>query len=304
MIYENIQYRLLAFIIMFVLPTFIVTISYIGLIRKVNLNLFRFWSNLGFDTTLGVLLWPIVYRQLKWPGKVLETPWRENQANKKRNICKHDWQKCSVFWFQWGIHIKICCDCKNDRLLLQFESLASVFMLTWAPVELNNFCNVIGVTKEGFTVLYTCIWMILVTETYYHVGPDIISMKTEKEFVSKCLWILKVHNNGETEFNVGFHKILYLQNLVWISSISNSIIYIIMCGLFKNEVTRKIPKKFKNQNFYSEKTKIFNTNETKSYCALSLTDVGYLQATVKIKLNTPPTPCDWCESLILSPLDQ
>ena len=31
--------------------------------------------------------------------------------------------------------------------------LVSVFMLTWAPVEINNFCNVIGVTKEGFTPL-------------------------------------------------------------------------------------------------------------------------------------------------------
>ena len=45
-IYENIQYRLLAFIIMFVLPTFIITISYISLIRNVNLNLFRSRSNL------------------------------------------------------------------------------------------------------------------------------------------------------------------------------------------------------------------------------------------------------------------
>ena len=53
----------------------------------------------------------------------------------------------------------------NERPL-EVESLVLVFMLTWAPVELNNFCNVIGVTKEGFLVLYTCIWMILLTETY------------------------------------------------------------------------------------------------------------------------------------------
>ena len=50
-----------------------------------------------------------------------------------------------------------------------------------------------------------------------------------------------------------------------------------MCGLFKDEVTRKIRRKTqKKQNDNSEKTKIFNTNETKSYCALSLTDVRYL----------------------------
>ena len=57
MINENIQYRLLAFIIMFVLPTFIVTISYISLIRKVGKNLFRSRSNLGFGTALRVQLW-------------------------------------------------------------------------------------------------------------------------------------------------------------------------------------------------------------------------------------------------------
>ena len=89
------------------------------------------------------------FERAEWPAKVRETPWRENRVNKKTNTCKLDWQKCLVFWFQQGIHEKNCC---VYELLLEVESLILVFMLTWAPVELNNFCNVIGVTKEGFLV--------------------------------------------------------------------------------------------------------------------------------------------------------
>ena len=54
-----------------------------------------------------------------------------------------------------------------------------------------------------------------------------------------------------------------------------------MCGLFKNEVNGAFKMVIQRQSqketkFHSDKTKIFNTNETKSYCALSLTDVRYL----------------------------
>ena len=128
--------------------------------------------------------------------------------------------------------------------------------------------------RKVFLFFYTCIWMILVAETQYYVGPDVISMKTEKKNLSanacgylKFITMVKLHRKC--------HHSLIVQNLVWISSISNSIIYIIMCGLFKNEVTRKIQRK-SQKNVNSEKTKIFNTNETKSYCSLSLTDVWYL----------------------------
>ena len=44
LIFKHFQYRLLAFIIMFVLPTIVVTVSYICLIRTLKLNWSRFWS--------------------------------------------------------------------------------------------------------------------------------------------------------------------------------------------------------------------------------------------------------------------
>jgi len=134
------KYRLLAFIIMFVLPTIVVTVSYICLIRTLKLN----WSSLK-DAGVN----------------------RKSSQQKSKDL--------------------------QARLTKMFIVLISVFMLTWAPVEITNFCYVIGVTKN-----------------------------------------LSANACGYLKF--------ITMNLVWISSVSNSIIYIIMCGLFKNEEKRNSAK--------------------------------------------------------------
>ena len=59
-------------------------------------------------------------------------------------------------------------------------------MLTWAPVEITNFCYVIGVTKESL------FWFL-----EFDQNGRILDQKLHKELISECLRIFEVHNNGK-----------------------------------------------------------------------------------------------------------